>query len=458
MNKRHLVVVGAGLSGVALLVNLLPMLASRGQPCKVTLVNRDQNFARGLAYGTNSAAHLLNVPAARMSLLTNQPNDFLELLANEGLPSDPVSFVPRAHFGNYMRDRLEKAVQLSSACVEVCHCASEAVDVLPTHGMRVQLVNGEALHATAVVLATGNFASSWPAVFKASVQEPSSRLVNDPWFWLQVGQLPANTCRIMLIGTGLTMMDMAIDLRMRGYDGEIVAISRHGFLPQAHRGHPVALKSLDINDLPGVQPKALLRYIRQFTTVNPGVDWRDLLGSLRHVTPSIWKAWTTAQKAQFLRHLRAYWEVHRHRCAPFIERQIRSMISSGRLKIEAGRIQRVTVEGDTVNVWWVRRGNRMDGRCSQTFDVVLNCTGPTLSLGESAPLLFKALQANGLVKADELNLGLLVDEHYQTTANIPLFYVGPLLRAQHWEATAVPELREHAHKLAGVLADYLDKA
>ena len=107
---KRLAIVGAGLCGVAFFVHLARQLHGRqGMDLELIIINRQNSFARGVAYGTHSAAHLLNVPAGRMSLLPEEPSDFLAYLSEQGLPSDPVAFVPRCHFGNYLKHRFEEA-------------------------------------------------------------------------------------------------------------------------------------------------------------------------------------------------------------------------------------------------------------------------------------------------------------------------------------------------------------
>ena len=85
---------------------------------------------------------------------------------------------------------------------------------------------------------------------------------------------------------------------------------------------------------------------------------------------------------------------------------------------------------------------------SQTLlvDRVVNCTGPDYDLRRTRQPLWRSLLAQGLACPDPLGVGLVTDEFGALTdasghgaAN--LYYVGPMLRATHWETTAVPELR-----------------
>ena len=64
-----------------------------------------------------------------------------------------------------------------------------------------------------------------------------------------------------------------------------------------------------------------------------------------------------------------------------------------------------------------------------------------------------ALCKRGLAVPDPLALGLEVSDELELLdadgrPSPHLFLVGPLLKAHFWEATAVPELRAHAARLA----------
>jgi uncharacterized NAD(P)/FAD-binding protein YdhS len=91
---------------------------------------------------------------------------------------------------------------------------------------------------------------------------------------------------------------------------------------------------------------------------------------------------------------------------------------------------------------------------------VINCTGPEGDVRSLEDPLLQALIADGVARPDSLGLGLdvgddlaLVDRAGQRSPTVSL--VGPLLRGRWWEATAVPELRVHAARLAARLHEEL---
>lgn len=451
---KRLAIVGAGLCGVAFFVHLARQLQGRQDlDLELIVINRQNTFARGVAYGTHSAAHLLNVPAGRMSLLPDEPDDFLSYLSDQGLPSDPVAFVPRSHFGNYLKHRFEQARKSLPRGVVVTHLAQEAVDALlaPQGAVELQLSDGTSVDVDAMVLASGNFLPVWPQPLRDRIPQDSGLFITDPWSWMPTGAMPPNWRNVLVLGTGLTMLDLVMDLAAKGYGGSVMAISRHGLLPQPHRGHAVAHHKTAWADVEGKSPLEMLRLLRAYERGHPGADWRDGIASIREVSPQIWQNWSPRHKRQFLSHLKAFWEVHRHRCAPFIHHQVQSQMEAGSLNVMKGRVRDVicTPSGVTVEV---DQGHGAGSVSLGPFDAVFNCTGPSVGLSENAHPLLKNLAQKGVLWADPLKLGLDVSADYRVGEQRNIYYIGPMLRASLWEATAVPELRQHAKSLAGLVA------
>ena len=100
----RVLVVGAGFSGAVLAVRLLRLGRVR-----VTLIERTGAFGRGVAYGTTSDVHRLNVRSCHMSAFPEDPGHFVRWLA-EHAPSeaDPEGFARRSLFGAYLGDVLRE--------------------------------------------------------------------------------------------------------------------------------------------------------------------------------------------------------------------------------------------------------------------------------------------------------------------------------------------------------------
>lgn len=446
----HVAVVGSGFSGVAIAWQLLGRLPIGST---ITMINGSGRFARGLAYGTHSADHLLNVPAARMSLDPAQPAHFVDWLRRDDAAIDGHEFVPRQRYGDYLQAALE---QRAAACAGVALGQRVALvdDCRPVSGgWQLSFADSTAAKFDAVILAIGHLAPRHPHPALAGL----AGYVADPWAGGALQDL-APDAPVALIGSGLTMLDVLITLRARGHRGPVLALSRRGLLPQGHRRNegPPRPWALD-PAIASSQP--LRRQLRLFRAELAraeamGVDWRDVWAAFRAETPKAWQALDARGRGQFLRHLLPYWDVHRHRAAPQARAVLEAELANRRLRHAAGRVVSVHALDKQLQLGWRARGKASVETFAATC--VVNCSGPSSAIDAgSSPLLWRLQQAGRLTPCPH-GLGLLVDEGYRIRAasgegQSGLYYLGPHLRAQRWEATAVPELREHAAALAAQL-------
>lgn len=457
---RTIVIVGAGFSGA---ITAVQLLRHAQNPIRVVLVNESGRMARGLAYGTRSEAHVLNVPAGNMSALAETPDDFLRYCRWSDPQVQPESFVPRRLYGAYLEALLSAAEARSDATAGLQRVVGKVTAIVPpgqpgSTRAQVKLADGQVLQADAVVLAFGHFPPLEPAGGLLA-ELPAGRYLSDPW---RAGALEsvAVTDDVLLIGAGLTAVDVSLALQGQGHRGRLLSISRRGLAPQSHRRSGAAPSTVDgaalVHDMGGGLRHAV-RALRRSTAerLARGEDWRDVVGALRAHTPSIWQSWSLDDRARFLRHVRPHWEVLRHRCAPDAHDAFTALQQHGRLELLAARLHGVQPVDDGLIVQLVRRGSAVtEQRCVQ---VVVNCTGPSSDVRRSRSPLIESLLHQGLLSADALGQGLAVDIGYRVLDNRQqasawLRYIGPLLKARDWEATAVPELRQHAQTLARLLA------
>jgi uncharacterized NAD(P)/FAD-binding protein YdhS len=435
MSTPTIAVIGAGFSGTLTAVHLL----RRGLPqgLRVLLINRSGLMARGVAYGTRTSAHVLNVPAGRMSAMPDDEESFVRFARWHDPTVTGGSFVPRRLYGDYLGALLDNAAAAAPPGTTCERIVASVIDIAPAEGgtaARVGLADGQSLRVDRAVLSLGNYAPAHPRLADMRFCE-SPRYVRDPWQPGALDSVPTDQ-PVLLIGTGLTMLDALLSLRARGVEGRVHALSRRALLPQAHRspGAPPTFEHLP-PDLAAGPPTALsyLRAVRSHVKrmAKEGVDWRDVIASLRPSTPALWQRLSVAERARFLRHLRPYWEVHRHRAAPGPAAALRADIDAGRLR---GSAAVSTLE----------------------VSAVVNCTGPESDTRTLDEPLIAALRARGLLQPDALGLGVETSPAYalmdaERTPSRVLYYVGPFLKVREWEATAVPELRVHALRLAETL-------
>jgi uncharacterized NAD(P)/FAD-binding protein YdhS len=241
---------------------------------------------------------------------------------------------------------------------------------------------------------------------------------------------------MLLVGTGLTAVDVALDLASRGHR-QIIAASRHGLLPLAHRPVP-SDPAPGRPDGPGLA--AVLAWARD--AARETGDWRPVVDSLRPVSDTLWRGFSDAERRRLLSHLHRRWEVARHRMAPEIADRVRAMQSSGDLTVLAGGVRSVRTTRRGVTARLADRTVRVGA--------IVNCTGPAPDIRLSNHHLVRELLDSGVVRPGPQGLGLGLA--IRPDGGIPgtdgrLWLVGPLRRGTAWEVTAVPELRVQAAEL-----------
>ncbi len=454
---RTIVVVGGGFSGTVLTARLL-----RNPPAGLTrlvLVERGARPGRGVAYAARDYPYILNVPAGRMSASAADPLEFLRYARRRRPSCAAEDFVPRAWYGEYLEELL-RAAQLEApqrVRLEVIEGAATGVRrVNRASPLAVQLDDGAEIVADEVVLATGNPPPAHlPATHPLAGHE---RYVHDPWagsLGFRAGE------RLLLIGTGLTALDVMLAAAASGDRPSVVhCLSRRGIIPPRQTAfRPDAFRGDGESVLLGAAP-SLRRIVRAVRILaeeaeRAGGDWREAITFVRNMAPTLWQRFPECERRRFLRHVRVYWDVHRHRLPESTVEQVERLRQSGWMQVHAGRIERIEPGADGLTVRW--RARRSSEPQSLEVDRVVNCTGPDYDPRRSTDPLLRGLLQDGLAVADPLGLGLrtgpngaLVDADGWPGPH--LYYLGPMLRADNWETTAALELRGHAERLAVHLA------
>jgi len=436
-------IVGAGFSGTLLAINLL------AQGAHVVLVERQrEKLAQGLAYQTKQPEHLLNVRANNMSAYADDPDHFLRWLEQGQTASSEEQanrFVPRPTYGRYLREQLMKAMASAPGRFTLKEQDAVAVEWRQDRAV-LQLDSGEVVHATSLVLALGHVEPSPLPVF---AHLPKHLAVSNPWSPNAIKGLEDDD-HILLVGTGLTMVDVAMSLDAAGWQGRITAVSRRGLLPRVHA-------ETGPNVAPVFPPQKhgswLLHHLRERARQ---VDWRQAVDEIRPHAQSLWRLHDRDEQARFLRHARPWWDVHRHRMAPPVAQRLSAMHDDGRLSLLAGRIEAAEQLGDGVSVTLQPRGT--DRLESLQVSRIITCTGPEGDITLNPPPLLAALLAQKRARPDVHRMGLDVDRrgHVLNTAGKPqprLFAVGPMTRGEAWETVAVPDIRHQVWHLARTLTD-----
>lgn len=453
-------VIGAGFSGTLLSLHLLRQ-APPGT--RIRLIERSNEFGPGRAYSTDNPNHLLNVPAGRMSAFHDRNLDFLDWLrrrpAHElvGVVPHAGSFVPRRLYGAYIRHLLNDALCGPQADqLELVRASVEAMTHEP-HALRLHADWGPAIVADVAVLALGNFTPE-PIPVADSVFYVPKLYSPDPWSADSLADLDP-TAPVLLIGTGLTMVDAVISLLDQGHVGPIHAVSRRGLLPRSHTPQSSAPVPEPLAYPAGLC--ALTRFLRQEAerSIACGGSWHSVVDGLRPFTQDVWQAMPIEERGRFLRHLRTWWDVHRHRIAAPVAERIAAARASGQLRIHAGRMRGYRIADGRMIVRYRPRSYEYDHVLSVAR--VVNCSGPGTDYDRIVDPLVRSLLRDGMVRPDALRLGLDVTDtcalrSRSGAVSQRLFAAGPVTKGTFWEITAVPDIRRQCEVLARNLANLVN--
>lgn len=447
---RRVAIIGGGAAAAALLSELLEH--SPAQPLHLDWYTGGGRVARGVAYGTDSPRHLLNVRAASMSMFAGRPRGFLDY-AQQGDPSlAGTDFLPRRLYGDYLEAEVTRALaqaRTRQVDVRVVPFAVDAV-VPETDGVTV-LQGEESRHVDAAVLALGALpAQPLAGVDAAAIS--SGGYVVDPWALLARAKPDPAPRKVVLIGLGLTAVDVLLELSAQWPNAQFTAISRHGLLPEAHLSAASAPTDDGGNLVEAMREAPEIRqWMHLLRDAAMGSrDWRTVVDSLRPHTSGLWAELPQDERARFLRHARWAWERARHRLPPQINQTIGMLEKNGRLQRQRGRMQSVRCDGNGGLQLQVTHA----GSATELLqaDLVIQTVGLDTDVRRTPHPLIRQLVTNGHVTPDPLGMGLRATADGRLQHDDKpwdrLFAMGSLLRGTLWESTAMPEIRQQARGLA----------
>ncbi len=445
----RIIIIGGGYTGVAYAIHLI---GHTTRALAIGIVEPGAVLGRGVAYGTDDPSHRINVPSERMSLYRDDPGHATRWLLAQGVLPDAAStdarghhYVARKHYGAYVTDTLQRTVAAAGARVTLQHHRSHATSVEAGSGPRhrVLLASGHALPADIVVLAFGHAAPVLPCAVADDVSNHPG-LIADPWAASALEQITPSD-KILLVGTGLTMADVAASLLERGHRVPITAISRRGLLPKMHGEFGT------IDFLAGSEPpttaRDLLRLARQRIVQYRQRDWHPVLDGLRAQLYSLWPALSASQQRRVVRRLLPFWEMHRFRIGPQVQATLSEAMATGRLAVRQAGIDSIALGEGRLQCMLRPHGGPAERKY---FDRVIFCTGPEKDIARN-PLIGDLL-ARGLVQLDRIGVGLAVDSRSrildaQGRVAEGLFAYGPITRGTFGEMTGAPDIAQHLEQL-----------
>lgn len=434
----HVAIIGGGASGVLMAVHLL----RQPNTARVTLIERAGAMGAGIAYSTIDPEHLLNTRVHNMSGFPEDPQHFHAWLQrhHDTTVSDK-GFVSRATYGRYLGALLAEW----DADPRLTRLYQHVTDLRETEsGVTLQLADGQTLHADRAVLATGHVvpdqAREWPLVDAWAPQEP-----------------PPPQSRIIIIGSGLSMVDQVLSILRAGHTGPIISLSRRGLLPRDHTA--TKPMSLEAKHLPrGASAATLLAWARGLAraAVAQGGNWRDAVDGIRPHVTTLWRSLPTPERARFLRHAATWWDVHRHRIPPQSQTAVHQAILDGQLTIRKAAFQEAVPRAEGGFFAYIRPyGSK--GSETITAARIIDCRGIRRDPEQHATPLVKSLLAQKAARIDPLRIGLEVDAQcrlirHDGGVSPRIHVIGPASRAAFWEITAIPDIREQVARLAAEIA------
>ncbi|OCP35009.1 hydroxyacylglutathione hydrolase [Ensifer sp. LC163] len=453
-------IIGGGFTGAALAANLARNTA--GRAVDIVVFEPRARLGAGLAYDTADPAHRINVPAARMSLIPDDPDDFLRWLAAEGEPRDDPGalaedgnlYPRRAVFGRYVSDFIAPHLKAD----QVHHCRERVGQIVRIGNQwRVNTDGGTDILADIAIVATTHPAPCAPQNI-AKVLAGHPRYVADSTLRGALSVIRGDD-RVLVIGNGLTAADVIASLRCCGHRGPITAISRRGL---RSRGHATTAQEPfgDFVTDPPQTARSLLRRVRIALHQAPaeGRSWHAVFDALRTQGGDIWRALPVAERKRLVRHLRPYWDVHRFRVAPQIDAVIAEGLEHGDVRVLGGSIGGIDHDGETIAAE-VR--HRHSGKREQMlFDACVITTGPAHTGILRSQNWLADLADAGHLQLDMVGLGLACDEQSRATnrdgkSEETLFIAGPLARGTFGELMGLPQVNDHAIFVADQVAQRL---
>lgn len=219
-------------------------------------------------------------------------------------------------------------------------------------------------------------------------------------------------------------------------------------MPHDLRYAPVSL------DFPGhLHPRDAFFWVKEKIREHRDLSWVAVIDGLRPITQLFWQSWSVAEKKYFLRRLRPFWEVTRHRIPAASFYALTELNAAGYLSIGKGHVISAQASPSGIDTTY-----SLDGKIQQEqFQKVINCTGPESNFRKLRLPLIQDLMDQRLVSADELGLGINCTAEGQILdaegkAVNGLWCIGPMRKAVLWETTAIRELREQAARFPLITA------
>jgi uncharacterized NAD(P)/FAD-binding protein YdhS len=426
MKKIEIAIIGGGASGVIAAIRLLETLGERAH---ITIFESKKSLAEGRAYSTQEPTHLLNVPVEKMDYSIHHPLDFKSWLEKNHysvFQTKYYPFVPRNLYAQYLRERLkevEKKVGLSIRWLK------KRVNKIKetAQGWKLSDLEGSTWEFSFCLCASGYQEDFGREALKLSKKFESNLL--NAYDSDRIREISPNE-NVLLIGAGLSAVDVWRQLKDQGHKAHITFFSRHGLFPLSHGEAGAAIK---LEDLKGKSVSDIYLYLKK-VKAQLKLTWATVADSLRPQISTLWTSFSESQKMQFLNRYKPYWEIIRHRLPAPVHAELSDDLNSKNISILKGRIIETRTRGDEIELIYKYQ--------SQTFSLkthhLVIATGAKI---EQSELSFELI--NGKINSCPYRFG------YQHKGTKNIWFIGPAAKTMKWEITAIPDIRVQIEGIVG---------
>jgi len=410
-------------------------------PLAITIVEPRAQVGPGFAHSADDPDHRLNGSPITHLIDPQDPGQLQRWCdENRVLEQDPEAVTPdgavflrRRDFGTFLAAAVRAHAAYPRTGSSIRHCRDTASDALVGDGsISVLTATGASLAAELVVVATGHAPPRLPAPFPPALAGHPAVIAN-PADTGRLRSLPKQA-RVLVLGSGLTALDVLSTLVRSAHQGPISVISRRGLRPRAQRApgasgqRPTATEILERIEGPvpafiadagtPLSARGLLRALRSQIrrAEREGEDWYAPFDDLRDVLWKVWPRLPATEKRRVLRQLRPWYDAHRFRAPPQNDALVRDAERRGLVSFRAARVRFAEATGGDglIRVGLIERAAQR--QTTEVFDAVINCTGLDASATAGENRFVAALLARGLLRVDPSGVGLAVDAQCRALA------------------------------------------
>lgn len=438
---------GGGASATLLLAQLsIQLHALSTNPINIYIVDNSQAFTVGIAYSIEHPSFVLNVAANRMGAFPDKPEDFYQWLIDypalwRNLHADfktiefqSTDFVPRMIYGAYLRWVFDQAIARShSKNISTHRVVARVTKINPiNNSKRLQVIIGsdEVLIADTVIFATGNAHQNHQHLV-------GTHIFSSPYCNHFLRQDWSNTKDVIVLGSGLSMVDAIQYITQQGYQGKFHLLSRHGLIPLPHLSDHHAKEAPDFLARNLTTAKKIIKNIRNQISTNTqnSINWQASINALRPHTNRLWLSLTDPERKKLRRFL-PWWNVVRHRIPVDAYEALKKLQQTGRLTITKGDVKKAESDGE----YFLLQLNNKTLFIKAEKMVV--CSGYQYESEYLSNFLGKLLKPQDQLQKDLMNCDFKISNTH------PIYAVGPCLAGVLFETTSIHDIRQQALHIA----------